>query len=210
MARTPEERRITELFDVLRTYQKGRKPKPGDDGMPSIDQLEVQLLDAVRRDLVGSVVPDGYPTATLDGGRGGAELTPTESAAHQRTGNLFGERMGARHMDPHHKLTKDALTHLGLALNELGAFCTALRNIQKLTDQAPVIPSCCAVCERAGIVRAPKHYSSVGGRLATEIHLCEAHYRFVWDHQRQPTVEETQHHDQTGRWRIRQVATVGS
>lgn len=176
----------------------------------SFEQSIVRFLERAAR--APRAVTDGFPAGrSSDGGPGGGAVvkvvdehghtvsvavTSTEAAAFQL---LSGKALD----DPVADHTVAALGHLAQAVWELNAAFRMVELLNRLDDDTPITLRLCEACKAAGIQIAPEHWGSVGGRLDHNADLCDAHYQYVQNHGDLPTVEQTKHHDRTGRWRTR-------
>lgn len=153
---------------------------------------------AFSRDRGRSSLADGYPSSTMGGGRGGAELTSTEAAAEAR---LFPARGRSDVVRGH---LENLYAHLVEEAGHRRAGENLLRLIQLAGGEDLVDNSrWCESHARAGRQEAARWTGTVGGRLSAQASLCEPCYDVVRRYLlRLPTVEEVQRYDTTGRWRV--------
>lgn len=180
---TPTEKQIGDMFARMRKAD-WRK-------------LEKRLLDALSRNRGPRSEADGYPTSVGQGGPGGSELTSVESAAEAR---IAGRR------DQQLEHVAYAIAALDKQVQHLDHLERRLRLIESQTLGAPVEPKNCEACAKANIKNTPAHFGSLGGRLKREMHLCVDCYAFANRTGRVPSVEELEHHERTGRWKVRATA----
>lgn len=194
MSRRPTDTAVRHLIDNLRTLnRKGH-----------LDDLEHQLLDAIRRDRTARPGPDGYPTNTGGGGSAnGSDNSSVETAVIART--------NGHPPDPHHDLTTRAAQALEDAVINLNTLHAALASLHDHTRQpAPRTCQHCTPHLPKGHHRPVHRRGTVGDRLTQALDLCEPCYFYV---QRAtaagkgdaelPTAEQIRHHDHTGTWRMK-------
>jgi hypothetical protein len=158
--------------------------------------LEDELVDAYRRNKRGGrVVVDGYPSATMGGGSGGAELTSVESAADRRS-------FGAAPKDPLAEKVATAVDMLGQAAASMGATANVVAQIRTLAGKAPDVKHCQG-CKPAGIRHEPDRYARDLRGLTEPMEVCQPFYDYVHKHGEQPTLEQIRHYDAHGTWRVR-------
>lgn len=187
-------------LDALETINRYRK-KPETPGSvsPLID-IDRRVKALLPRLDAGRNVADGWPGGTSGGGRGGAELTSTESAADSRA-------FGRPRLDPIHEHGHRVRTHVVLIAELLEKIDRDLDTIDRITADETVEPTSCQSCERALTPpRKADTTGTVGGRLDKVMRLCNPCRWFVEDHSVLPSIEQLQHHHQTGKWRIRTTA----
>lgn len=156
----------------------------------------VDALIAYRNRDTEICEPDGYPTTTEPGSRGGAELTPTEAAA--------AARIAGGHRDEFHHSVEVALDMLSQAFMSCRAVVNRLTLLDAMSQDAPEVPRWCEPCKAAGVEHTGEHYGTVGGRLTTSVNVCGPVYKYVRDHDgNMPTPEQLRHYDTTGRWKVR-------
>lgn len=167
---------------------------------------EQELNRAIRRDRVGSTVPDGYPRSTGGGGGGGGLSDP---AGHGAVALL--ERNYER--DRHHELTVAAAESLAACLAGWQRFVGAMAGLRQLTSDDGPAPKRCQACagrRGRGNDRTDIHRGTVGDRLEAPVDLCRACRGYVESTARPgsrdgwlPDDEAIERHETTGRWRIR-------
>lgn len=133
MSHLPTDRTVADYFDRLRRY--ARPLKPGDhDRLPTLLILERRLLEALRRARTPAPEADGYAANLGGDGRGGSELTPTESAAQRRIGiRDDGSLMPTEH-DVIREQTEQAWGYLQDAVQATGALASVLDRIDRLSS----------------------------------------------------------------------------
>jgi hypothetical protein len=170
-----------------------------------IDDIERRLLAALERDKAGTTIADGYPSSTMPGGGGGAELTSVESAAERR---IAGTKDSVRaHLEHAYGYLEQAAISQGALGNRLDAAEREMSPDPSMVD----VKVCESCAQGAPEPRRPEHYGTVNGRLPVNTHLCGACYDFVQRYEprneaRLPSVEEIAQHHLTGRWRARRTA----
>lgn len=183
-------------LNTLRT-----KPEAPGSVSPLID-LDRRVRALIPRLEAGRPLPDGWRPATSGSGTSGgsSELTSVENAADNRGFKT------PRH-DPIHEHGHRAVTRILRAVDELEAAITDLDIVDRKTADEDHEPTHCESCARA--LERPRDsdtVGTVGGRLDKVMRLCNPCRWFVEDHGELPTVEQLQHHHQTGRWRVRTTA----
>lgn len=194
MSRLPTDTAVRHLIDSLRTLsRKG-----------TLDDIEHQLLDAIRRDRTARPGPDGYPTTTGGGnGSGHSDSSSVENAVIARE--------NGHPPDPHHALTRRAAQALEDAVVNLNTLNSALINLNAhTTTQAPRTCQHCTPHLPKGHHRPVHRRGTVGDRLGQALDLCEPCYFYVQrattagrGDAEMPTPEQIRQHDNTGTWRMK-------
>lgn len=178
-------------------------------------KLERRLWEAMEADRTGSVYADGYPRTASGGGgsgpgavpvdpddpsQGSVTLTPTEAAAEARLAESYARDKLRNHLE-------HAFSFLQEGAACAGALSSRLDLIDQLRRPGVVDVKWCESCKRVGVQRDIERYSDCGGRLNRAMHLCVMCYDFVARKAgRLPSLDELRHHEETGRWQVRQSA----
>lgn len=179
------EQQIRDLFRRLRTCD-WRK-------------LEDRLVAAIRHNSGPRLEADGYPTSVGGGGSGGSELTSVERAVEARLAGRLRD-LALEHAAYAIQALDDAVK----AANRIDHRLTLYENERKM-DGSYVEPKVCESCARAGLTNPPAHRGNLGGRLHRDQWLCIDCYAYGNRNSELPTVEQLQHHERTGRWKVRIV-----
>lgn len=180
--RSANEAQIRDLFRRLRTCD-WRK-------------LEDRLLAALRHNSGPRLEADGYPTSCGNGSGGTSELTSVERAVEAR---LAG------------RVRDEGLEHVAYAIQALDDAVGASNRITHRLDlyeskrrlEGYIEPKVCESCARAQLANPPAHYGSLAGTLHRDMHLCIECYAYCNRNRTLPSVEQLQHHERTGRWKVR-------
>lgn len=194
---------VTYAVGVLRDHGRRRK----DGSLAVYDEIERRLSIALRRDLSGSVLPDGWPAATEVGrtGRGGS------SSVERAMLVLIGEDPCPA--DRHRQLTRRAMNRLLAAVSAVEACVAALDSIDELVGDASQSQRTCEICtgkRGMGGDRPIAHRGTVGDRLERAVDACDRCYQFITRSAAPasragylPTDEQIRRNEEHGRWRMR-------
>lgn len=140
-------REIGRLRRLQQAVHKGRPFVLPQGAVTDLDQVERRLIEAVRRDLTGEPVKDGYPTGRLGVGGENAPQSRTEGAALAGYDD-DGQPREPIH-DPHHELTTAAVDALERAVQAIDVLMMKLDAIDRLATVHRTDPAgYCAACGR--------------------------------------------------------------
>lgn len=162
-------------------------------------KLQADLQAALTREVnCGTTRADGYSSSTRGGPSSGTS-DPTLQATMARE-QIQRDRLRS--------CTDDAIRALATAANALRNCRAQLDNIALLVADAPITPKGCDLCTDAGLKQDGQpipweHKGNVAGRLPKDMHLCNAHYYFVYNRGYAPSSDQTRHWWTTGTWKVR-------
>lgn len=161
-------------------------------------EIQTVLVAAARRDERGGPnVADGYATSRAldDGGRGGSELTPVESAANAR----LNRRPPPDPLHQHLELVLDMLTQAAFSLRAVRNTCD---KILMLTDDHTYQPDC-ELHARIHVARPADRTARDLAGLNRIAELCEPCYQFVSKHHTEPEEWQLRSYENGHGWRGR-------
>jgi hypothetical protein len=175
----PTPQQVDELFASLKIlFQPDRER----EGRKPVEVLEHGLREALRRDLAGSVVPDGFPATS--GGGGGTDVSrPTENAALSTYKPVHRDEPDGPHVqrppkDVVHDECERAWAFLQEGVYGLRAALRSLDHIESVTGTARA-PEMCNSCLQVGVHTPMALFSDVAGRLPRPYRLCMPCYDWI-------------------------------
>lgn len=181
MSALPSDRTVEDLFARIAEYR-------------AVETSTVLRAGLARARRARSNTADGFPSGTLGGGIGTAELTSVESAAQSR---IAGNRR-----DPLDEHIRRCLAHLEAAVTSLDLLTVAVGNLSNVAfDGQDMNERHCWPCAKAGIDHAHELKRVRVGD--TKFDVCQWAYRWFLDLGVMPDVKACREHDERGYTRRR-------